>query len=133
MRTTVGYCEARVAPYSIYAVLNRECFTLFPDELFADLFTDVGRRSVPPIANDGLVSTAVPARAVLAGLRSHVGAVPRLGRRSVRGEHHPADHAVISKSWSTLSKNARMSKSSTQSFRRADAPAACPGRAFVDS
>jgi len=56
LRTTVGYCEARVAPYSIYAVLNRECFTLFPDELFADLFTDVGRRRVPPIANDGLVS-----------------------------------------------------------------------------
>jgi len=58
LRTTVGYCEARVAPYSIYAVQNRECFTLFPDELFADLFTDVGRRSVPPIANDGLVSTS---------------------------------------------------------------------------
>jgi hypothetical protein len=27
---------------------HRECFTLFPDEMFADLFTDVGRRSVPP-------------------------------------------------------------------------------------
>ena len=30
------------------AVLHRECFGLFPDEMFADLFTDVGRRSVPP-------------------------------------------------------------------------------------
>jgi hypothetical protein len=30
-------------------VLHRECFTLFPDEMFADLFTDVGRRSVPPM------------------------------------------------------------------------------------
>jgi len=29
--------------------LHRECFTLFPDEMFADLFTDVGRRSVPPM------------------------------------------------------------------------------------
>jgi len=47
--TTVGYCEGRVGADSIYAVLNRECFTLFPDEMFADLFTDVGRRSVPPM------------------------------------------------------------------------------------
>ncbi|MGB7798144.1 MAG: transposase [Pseudonocardiaceae bacterium] len=30
-------------------MLHRECFTLFPDEMFADLFTDVGRRSVPPM------------------------------------------------------------------------------------
>jgi hypothetical protein len=49
LRTTVGYCEGRVAPGSIYGVLHRECFTLFPDEMFADLFTDVGRRSVPPM------------------------------------------------------------------------------------
>jgi hypothetical protein len=48
-RSTVGYCEGRVAADSIYAVLHRECFTLFPDEMFADLFTDVGRRSVPPM------------------------------------------------------------------------------------
>jgi hypothetical protein len=38
-----------VDPDSIYGVLHRECFNLFPDELFADLFTDVGRRSVPPM------------------------------------------------------------------------------------
>ncbi|MCA1681757.1 MAG: transposase [Actinobacteria bacterium] len=30
-------------------MLHRECFTLFPDEMFADLFTEVGRRSVPPM------------------------------------------------------------------------------------
>ncbi len=36
-------------PDSIYGVLHRECFALFPDEMFADLFTDVGRRSVPPM------------------------------------------------------------------------------------
>src|SRR5665811_60804 len=28
---------------------HRECFALFPDEMFADLFTGVGRRSVPPM------------------------------------------------------------------------------------
>ena len=38
-----------MAPDSIYGVLHRECFNLFPDEMFADLFTDVGRRSVPPM------------------------------------------------------------------------------------
>lgn len=49
LRSTVGYCEGRVGKDSIYGVLHRECFTLFPDEMFADLFTDVGRRSVPPM------------------------------------------------------------------------------------
>ena len=44
-----GFCEGRVAPESIYGVLHRECFSLFPDEMFADVFTDVGRRSVPPM------------------------------------------------------------------------------------
>jgi len=43
------FCAGRVAPESIYGVLHEECFTLFPDEMFADLFTDVGRRSVPPM------------------------------------------------------------------------------------
>ena len=48
-RSTASYCEGRVAPDSIYALLHRECHRLFPDEAFADLFTDVGRRSVPPM------------------------------------------------------------------------------------
>jgi hypothetical protein len=41
--TTARFCEGRVAAESIYGVLHRECFSLFPDEMFADLFTDVGR------------------------------------------------------------------------------------------
>jgi hypothetical protein len=49
LRSTVDYCQDRVAPDSIYGILHRECFGLFPDELFADLFTDIGRRSVPPM------------------------------------------------------------------------------------
>jgi Transposase DDE domain/Transposase domain (DUF772) len=48
-RTTAAYCEGRVAPDSIYGILHRECFALFPDEMFIDLFDDVGRRSVPPM------------------------------------------------------------------------------------
>ncbi|HEX7543439.1 MAG TPA: transposase [Candidatus Limnocylindrales bacterium] len=48
-RSTTEFCEPRVKRDSIYALLHRECFALFPDELFADLFTDVGRRSVPPL------------------------------------------------------------------------------------
>ena len=47
--STSGFCEGRVAPGSVYGFLHRECHRLFPDELFADLFTDVGRRSVPPM------------------------------------------------------------------------------------
>ncbi|MFQ5426456.1 MAG: IS1182 family transposase [Gaiellales bacterium] len=48
-RSTAAYCEGRVAPDSIYALLHRECFTLFPDRMFADLFTDIGRNSIPPM------------------------------------------------------------------------------------
>ena len=48
-RSTAAYCEGRVAPNSIYGILHRECFRLFPDEMFADLFDDAGRRSVPPM------------------------------------------------------------------------------------
>jgi hypothetical protein len=47
-RSTAGFCDTRVDPDSIYGVLHRECFRLFPDAMFADLFTDVGRRPVPP-------------------------------------------------------------------------------------
>ena len=38
-----------MAPESVYGILHRECFTLFPDEMFADLFDEAGRRSVPPM------------------------------------------------------------------------------------
>ena len=48
-RTTAAFCEGRVAPGSIYGILHRECFALFPGEMFADLFDDAGRRSVPPM------------------------------------------------------------------------------------
>ena len=48
-RSTAAFCEGRVAPDSIHGILHRECFLLFPDEMFADLFDDVGRRSVPPM------------------------------------------------------------------------------------
>jgi hypothetical protein len=47
--STTSFCEERVAAGSIYGLLHRECFALFPDEMFADLFCDVGRRSVPPM------------------------------------------------------------------------------------
>ena len=35
-------CDGRVAADSIHAILHRECFSLFPDEMFADLFADIG-------------------------------------------------------------------------------------------
>lgn len=42
------FCESQVGAGSIYGLLHRERDRLFPDELFADLFTGRGRRSVPP-------------------------------------------------------------------------------------
>jgi Transposase DDE domain/Transposase domain (DUF772) len=48
-RGTAAVCDGRVAADSIYGILHRECFALFPDEMFADLFEEVGRRSVPPM------------------------------------------------------------------------------------
>jgi hypothetical protein len=42
------FCEETLPENSIYGFLARERDRLFPDELFADLFTDKGRRSVPP-------------------------------------------------------------------------------------
>ena len=47
--TTASYCAGRVADDSVYGLLHRECANLFPDAMFADLFADVGRHSVPPM------------------------------------------------------------------------------------
>jgi hypothetical protein len=47
--TTTEFCDGRVSPDSIYGLLHRECFRLFPDEMFADLFCDSGRNCVPPM------------------------------------------------------------------------------------
>jgi hypothetical protein len=42
------FCDEALAANSIYSLLHRERDGLFPDEMFADLFSDRGRRSVPP-------------------------------------------------------------------------------------
>ncbi|HMC08913.1 MAG TPA: transposase [Actinomycetota bacterium] len=42
------FCEKLVGEASIYSLLHRERDQLFPDEAFADLFADRGRRSIPP-------------------------------------------------------------------------------------
>lgn len=42
------FCDETLAESSVYSLLHRERDALFPDELFADLFSDRGRRSVPP-------------------------------------------------------------------------------------
>jgi hypothetical protein len=49
LKGTAAFCDGRVGESSIWAVLHRECHRLFPDEMFADLFADTGRRSVPPM------------------------------------------------------------------------------------
>ena len=50
-----AFCEKTLPPDSIYAFLHRERERLFPDSAFADLFSDEGRRSVPP----SVVATAM--------------------------------------------------------------------------
>jgi Transposase DDE domain/Transposase domain (DUF772) len=47
-RGTAALCEGRVGKQSIWAVLYHQGDRLFADGLFADLFAEVGRRSVPP-------------------------------------------------------------------------------------
>ena len=42
-----GFCDGRLDD-TVYGLLHRERDRLFPDEMFADLFTTRGRRSVPP-------------------------------------------------------------------------------------
>ncbi|HZK50473.1 MAG TPA: IS1182 family transposase [Actinomycetota bacterium] len=42
------FCDEAVPADSIYALLHRERDRLFPDEMFEDLFTTRGRRSIPP-------------------------------------------------------------------------------------
>jgi len=42
------FCDETLDEHSIYAFLHRERDQLFPDEAFADLFGELGRRSVPP-------------------------------------------------------------------------------------
>ena len=49
------FCEAALPENSIFAVLHRERDRLFPDEMFADLFSSRGRGSVPP----SIVSTVM--------------------------------------------------------------------------
>jgi len=42
------FCESTLSEQSIFSVLARERDRLFPDSMFADLFSSRGRRSVPP-------------------------------------------------------------------------------------
>ena len=42
------FCDEALAEGSIYRLLHVDRDRLFPDQMFADLFEDKGRRSVPP-------------------------------------------------------------------------------------
>jgi Transposase domain (DUF772)/Transposase DDE domain len=44
----VQRCEAELPERSVYRLLHTERDRLFPDELFADLYVQHGRRSIPP-------------------------------------------------------------------------------------
>jgi hypothetical protein len=47
-RSTRAACEARLPDQSIFRLLASESHRLFPDDAFADLFSEIGRDSVPP-------------------------------------------------------------------------------------
>jgi len=47
-RSTRAACEARLPETSVFRLLARDCHRLFPDEAFADLFSRIGRDSIPP-------------------------------------------------------------------------------------
>src|SRR5450759_3663563 len=49
-RSTTEFCAPRVAQDSIHALLHRECFALFPDALFGDLFAEQ-RAALGPAAH----------------------------------------------------------------------------------
>jgi hypothetical protein len=53
--SSAKFCEERLGEHSIFKLLARDGARLFPDEDFADLFTDIGRCSVPP----GIVATVM--------------------------------------------------------------------------
>lgn len=43
-----AFCRDRLAPNSLYSLLHHHSHHLFPDADFADLYSDIGRRSIPP-------------------------------------------------------------------------------------
>lgn len=42
------FCEKQVGEHSIYHLLHKQRDLLFPDEMFADLYSGRGRHSIPP-------------------------------------------------------------------------------------
>lgn len=48
LKGTGSFVADRVGPDSVFAFLHRECHNLFPDDMFDDLFSVRGRRSVAP-------------------------------------------------------------------------------------
>jgi Transposase DDE domain/Transposase domain (DUF772) len=47
-KSSTQFCDDQLSPTSIYRLLHRDGHRLFPDEAFADLFTEIGRWSIPP-------------------------------------------------------------------------------------
>jgi hypothetical protein len=43
--STTKFCQEHLGQNSIYALLHREGHRLFPDEMFVDLFSGIGRHA----------------------------------------------------------------------------------------
>jgi len=76
----VRYCDQVLRPDSVYSLLHHERDRLFPDEFFADLFSERGRRSGPPFG------------AAVWGRRSVVATVMVL--QSLEARTVPAEHSL---------------------------------------
>jgi hypothetical protein len=48
MSTTVGFCEEKLSPTSVYRYLFENSGQLFADDKFSSLFAGIGRDSIPP-------------------------------------------------------------------------------------
>lgn len=107
----VRYCDQVLRPDSVYSLLHHERDRLFPDEFFADLFSERGRRLGPPFGGgDG---DGAPTHG---GLSSACCRAPRSFRAT-----------VVPSSW-PRSGGAHPSRSSTLCccFRKMAAPHDCP-------
>lgn len=82
-RSTRAACEARLSESSIFVLLARQCHRLFPDEAFADLFAEVGRKRV---LDSTALYDAVATQDTVTLIRSSIRALLRVAPAELQSE-----------------------------------------------